>query len=127
MQPGEVRSHVKPEFLNRFDDILVFHRLTKEELRRIVDVQLVRVAERFAQRDLSLEVTVAARDWLADRGFDPVYGARPLKRVLRRELEDRAALLLLDGKVEEGQNLHVDAAGDDLVITGGGGDVGKAA
>jgi ATP-dependent Clp protease ATP-binding subunit ClpB len=121
-----VRSHFKPEFLNRLDDILVFHRLTKEELRRIVDVQLVRVAERFGQRDLTLEVTDAARDWLADRGFDPVYGARPLKRVLRRELEDRAALLLLDGKIEEGQALHVDAAGGDLVFTGGG-DVGKAA
>jgi ATP-dependent Clp protease ATP-binding subunit ClpB len=112
-----VREHFRPEFLNRLDEVLIFNRLTLANLRRIVDVQLERVRSRFAQRDLSLELTDAAKDWLAERGFDPVYGARPLKRVLRKELEDRVALMLLDGSVTEGQTIKVDAAGGELVIS----------
>ena len=111
-----VREHFKPEFLNRLDDLLVFHRLGREQLRAIVDVQLDRVRERFAQRDLGLEVTDAAKDWLADRGYDPAYGARPLKRVLRRELEDRVALALLDGRVTEGDTVKVDVGPDGITI-----------
>ena len=111
-----VREHFKPEFLNRLDDLLVFHRLGREQLRSIVDVQLERVRERFAQRDLGLEVTDAAKDWLADRGYDPAYGARPLKRVIRRELEDQVALALLDGRVVEGDTVKVDAGPDGLTI-----------
>jgi ATP-dependent Clp protease ATP-binding subunit ClpB len=80
-------------------------------------VQLERVRARFAQRDLSLELTDAAKDWLADRGFDPVYGARPLKRVLRKELEDRVALALLDGSIVEDQTVKVDVADGQLVIS----------
>ncbi len=114
---AEVRSHFRPEFLNRLDEILIFHRLDREALRRIVDVQLHRVRERFAQRDLSLEVSDAAKDWLAGRGFDPIYGARPLKRVLRKSLEDRVALRLLDGEVTEGDTVAVDVDGDALAIT----------
>jgi ATP-dependent Clp protease ATP-binding subunit ClpB len=106
---AEVRSHFRPEFLNRLDEILVFDRLDRPALRRIVDVQLRRVAARFAQRDLGLEVSDAARDVLADRGFDPVYGARPLKRVLRTEVEDPVALQLLDGRIREGDAVVVDA------------------
>jgi ATP-dependent Clp protease ATP-binding subunit ClpB len=112
-----VRTHFRPEFLNRLDEILVFHRLGKEQLRAIVDVQLQRVRARFAQRDLGLELTDAAKDWLAERGYDPVFGARPLKRVLRKELEDRVALALLDGSVEEGATVKVDAADGALAIT----------
>jgi ATP-dependent Clp protease ATP-binding subunit ClpB len=112
-----VREHFRPEFLNRLDEVLIFNRLTLENLRRIVDVQLERVRARFAQRDLSLELTDAAKDWLAERGFDPVYGARPLKRVLRKDLEDRVALMLLDGRVTEGQTIKVDVDGGDLVIS----------
>ncbi|MPZ72522.1 MAG: ATP-dependent chaperone ClpB [Nitriliruptorales bacterium] len=112
-----VREHFRPEFLNRLDEILMFHRLGREQLRRIVDVQLGRVRQRFAQRDLDLELTDAARDWLADRGYDPAYGARPLKRVLRRELEDKVALALLDGRISEGDTVKVDAGADGLVIT----------
>jgi ATP-dependent Clp protease ATP-binding subunit ClpB len=112
-----VREHFRPEFLNRLDEVLIFNRLTLENLRRIVDVQLERVRTRFAQRDLSLELTDAAKDWLAERGFDPVYGARPLKRVLRKELEDRVALMLLDGSVSEGQTIKVDTAGGELIIS----------
>ena len=112
-----VREHFRPEFLNRLDEVLIFNRLSREDLRRIVDVQLERVRARFAQRDLSLELTGAAKDWLADRGFDPVYGARPLKRVLRKELEDRVALLLLDGSIAEGHTIKVDVGDDGLVIS----------
>jgi ATP-dependent Clp protease ATP-binding subunit ClpB len=114
---AEVRGHFRPEFLNRLDEILVFDRLDREALRRIVDVQLRRVAARFAQRELGLDVTDAARDWLADRGFDPVFGARPLKRVLRKELEDRVALLLLDGAVHDGDTVVVDVGPDGLAVT----------
>jgi ATP-dependent Clp protease ATP-binding subunit ClpB len=112
-----VREHFRPEFLNRLDETLIFNRLTREHLRRIVDVQLDRVRTRFAQRDLTLELTDAAKEWLADRGFDPVYGARPLKRVIRRELEDRVALALLDGSVDEGHAVKVDVSNDELVIS----------
>jgi ATP-dependent Clp protease ATP-binding subunit ClpB len=112
-----VREHFRPEFLNRLDETLIFNRLSREHLRRIVDVQLERVRARFAQRDLTLELTDGAKDWLADRGFDPVYGARPLKRVLRKELEDRVALALLDGSVTEGATVKVDVVGRELVIS----------
>ena len=114
---GAVQEHFRPEFLNRLDEILIFGRLGQEQLRAIVDVQLERVRRRFAQRDLDLELTDAARDWLAKRGYDPVYGARPLKRVLRRELEDKVALALLDGRYAEGDTVKVDASADGLVIT----------
>ncbi|MEX2622090.1 MAG: ATP-dependent chaperone ClpB [Egibacteraceae bacterium] len=112
----EVRGHFRPEFLNRLDEVLIFHRLSREHLRAIVDVQLERVRARFAQRDLDLELTGAAKDWLAARGYDPVFGARPLKRVLRKELEDRVALALLDDTVTEGSVVKVDVAGDELTI-----------
>jgi ATP-dependent Clp protease ATP-binding subunit ClpB len=110
-----VRGHFRPEFLNRLDEILIFHRLSRAELRAIVDVQLRRVQERFAQRDLSLEITEAAKDWLADRGHSPIYGARPLKRLLRKELEDRVALALLAGRYGEGDTIKVDVAPDDTL------------
>jgi ATP-dependent Clp protease ATP-binding subunit ClpB len=112
-----VRGHFRPEFLNRLDEVLIFHRLTREQLREIVDVQLDRVRARFAQRDLGLELTDGAKDWLAERGYDPVFGARPLKRVLRRELEDKVALALLDGRLNEGQTLKGDIADGELVVT----------
>jgi ATP-dependent Clp protease ATP-binding subunit ClpB len=115
---ASVREHFRPEFLNRLDEILIFSRLGREQLRAIVDVQLGRVRQRFAQRDLDLELTDAAKDWLAERGYDPVFGARPLKRVLRKELEDRVALALLDGTIAEGHTVKVDAGPDGLTITG---------
>ncbi|QBI20152.1 ATP-dependent chaperone ClpB [Egibacter rhizosphaerae] len=115
---ASVREHFRPEFLNRLDELLIFHRLDKDQLREIVDVQLRTVGERFGQRDLALEVSEAAKDWLAERGYDPVYGARPLKRTLRKELEDRVALALLDGSITEGQAVRVDVGHDALVIEG---------
>jgi ATP-dependent Clp protease ATP-binding subunit ClpB len=113
---AQVREHFKPEFLNRLDEVLIFSRLTQRDLRRIVEVQLKRVRERFAQRDLALEITDAAMDWLAERGYDPVYGARPLKRVLRKELEDKVALALLDGRIQEGSTVKVDASLEDQLL-----------
>jgi len=111
-----VNSHFRPEFLNRLDEVLIFHRLDRQQLRAIVEVQLERVRERFAQRDLDLELSEAAKDWLANRGYDPIYGARPLKRVLRRELEDKVALALLDGRINEGDIVKVDVGAEGLVI-----------
>jgi len=113
---AQVREHFKPEFLNRLDEVLIFSRLSREHLRRIVEVQLERVRQRFAQRDLELEVSDAALDWLAERGYDPVYGARPLKRVLRKELEDKVALALLDGRIAEGATVKVDVSPEDELL-----------
>src|SRR5680860_780123 len=105
-----LRRHFRPEFLNRLDEIVVFHALEPEQLRAIVDVQLERVRARFLQRELELEVSAAAKDWLAERGYDASFGARPLKRVLRRELEDKVALALLDGRLHDGDVVKVDVA-----------------
>jgi len=113
---ASVREHFSPEFLNRLDEILIFSRLSQEHLRSIVDVQLERVRERFAQRDLQLEITDAAKDWLAERGYDPIYGARPLKRVLRKELEDKVAIALLDGRLSDGAGVKVDVSLDDQLL-----------
>jgi ATP-dependent Clp protease ATP-binding subunit ClpB len=96
---ADVRSHFKPEFLNRIDDVVIFDRLSREQLADIVDIQLDRLRTRLTDRDLTLDVTDTAKAWLADRGYDPVYGARPLKRVIRAEVENRLARALLDGTV----------------------------
>jgi ATP-dependent Clp protease ATP-binding subunit ClpB len=114
---SEVRAHFRPEFLNRIDDILIFNRLTREQLTDIVDIQLERVRHRLTARDLELEMTEEAKTWLADRGYDPVYGARPLKRVIRKELEDRMAVALLEGRLRDGETVAVDVADDALTIT----------
>ena len=104
----DVRAHFRPEFLNRIDEIVVFDRLAPEQLRVIVDLQLERLRSRLAERDIALAVTDAAKDRLAVLGYDPLYGARPLKRVVRTELEDRLAAAILDGRVVEGQHVTVD-------------------
>jgi len=122
----QVRAHFKPEFLNRLDDTLVFDPLTKEELGRIVEIQLARMSERLADRRLTLTVTDAARQWLADEGYDPAFGARPLRRLVQREIGDRLARLILAGEVLDGQEVVVDlsldgpAAGLALRAVGGG-------
>ena len=103
-----VQASFKPEFLNRLDDIIVFDALSKEELGEIVEIQLARIAKRLTNRRLSLEVTDAARSWLADEGYDPAYGARPLRRLVQREIGDRLARMLLAGEVLDGQKVVVD-------------------
>ena len=120
MTPQEKRDSVmtavhqafKPEFLNRLDDVLIFDPLTKAELGRIVDIQLARMDERLADHRLTLSVTEAARTWLADEGYDPAYGARPLRRLVQREIGDRLARMILSGEVLDGQSVVVDVADD---------------
>ena len=103
-----VQASFKPEFLNRLDDIIIFDALSKEELGEIVEIQLARIAKRLTDRRLNLEVTDAARSWLADEGYDPAYGARPLRRLVQREIGDRLARMLLAGEVLDGQKVVVD-------------------
>ncbi|MGA2035969.1 MAG: AAA family ATPase [Acidimicrobiales bacterium] len=107
--PGDPRDFFKPEFFNRIDEVVRFRHLDKDDLRRIVDIQLEHLRARLAERRLELEVTDAARDWLASAGYDPDLGARPLRRVLQRGVEDALALALLEGRYSEGHTVTVDA------------------
>jgi ATP-dependent Clp protease ATP-binding subunit ClpB len=107
-----VREAFKPEFLNRLDDVLVFESLDKPALVRIVDLQLQRLAKRLAERRLTLTVTDEAKGWLADRGFDPIYGARPLRRLVQTAVGDSLARALLAGDIRDGDEVHVDLADD---------------
>ena len=100
----ELRKHFRPEFLNRVDDVIVFHALSKEQLKKIVEILLGRLRERLADRHVTLELTDAARDYLVRVGYDPAYGARPLKRVIQHEVETALARMLLKGDVRDGQN-----------------------
>ncbi|MDT0165891.1 ATP-dependent chaperone ClpB [Actinotalea sp. AC32] len=115
-----VRQSFKPEFLNRLDDVVVFDALSLEELGSIVDLQLRRLADRLADRRLTLEVTPAAREWLAIEGFDPAYGARPLRRLVQREIGDRLARMLLAGEVQDGGTVVVDRGGTGIEVRGVG-------
>jgi ATP-dependent Clp protease ATP-binding subunit ClpB len=103
-----VKRSFKPEFLNRLDDVVVFHALSTEELTSIVDIQLERLGARLASRRLTLAVSDAAREWLALQGFDPVYGARPLRRLVQSAIGDQLARALLAGEVREGDTVAVD-------------------
>mgnify|MGYP002776349788 FL=1 len=107
-----VRSHFKPEFLNRLDDIVIFTALDRSELGQIVELNLDRLTQRLAQRRLQLAVTPEARTWLADKGFDPIYGARPLRRLMQQQFDDRLANLLLAGSIHDGSTVRVDIAPD---------------
>ncbi|MCF6744394.1 ATP-dependent chaperone ClpB [Blastococcus sp. KM273128] len=120
---GVVRGHFKPEFLNRLDDVVVFRALGSEELTGIVDIQVGVLARRLAARRLTLAVTDAAREWLALNGFDPVYGARPLRRLVQSAIGDQLARALLSGEIRDGDEVVVDWPGGDvesLVVTRGG-------
>jgi ATP-dependent Clp protease ATP-binding subunit ClpB len=115
-----VRSSFKPEFLNRLDDIVVFHALTGPDLRSIVDIQLARLRRRLADRRLTIDVTDAARSWLAEHGYDPIYGARPLRRLVQSAIGDQLARALLGGEVRDGDTVVVDLADskDGLTVAG---------
>jgi ATP-dependent Clp protease ATP-binding subunit ClpB len=106
----------KPEFINRIDEIIRFRSLTEDDIARIVEIQLDHLRRRLAERRLGLEVTGAALEWLARRGYDPTYGARPLKRVIQREVADKLALGLLEGRYQEGDTVKVDVEGDALAL-----------
>jgi ATP-dependent Clp protease ATP-binding subunit ClpB len=107
--PGEPQDFFKPEFINRIDDIVRFRALTETDLERIVDIQLTTLVARLAARRIGLVVTDSARATLAREGFDPAFGARPLKRLIQREIGDRLALALLEGDFAEGQSVTIDA------------------
>jgi ATP-dependent Clp protease ATP-binding subunit ClpB len=112
----QLREHFRPEFLNRIDEIVVFEPLAREQLAEIAELQLERLRARLAERKLSLELTDAARDVLAEAGWDPTYGARPLKRALQRLVENPLAQRLLEGEFAEGDTIRVDAQDGDLVF-----------
>ncbi|MGD8168820.1 ATP-dependent Clp protease ATP-binding subunit [Herbiconiux sp. P16] len=109
---GMVRQAFKPEFVNRLDDIVVFQALTQEDLAQIVSLYVDRLSRRLSQRRLLLAVTPDARSWLAERGYDPIYGARPLRRLMQHEIDDQLATALLSGTVRDGDTVRVDVAGD---------------
>ncbi|MFQ5948585.1 MAG: ATP-dependent chaperone ClpB [Acidimicrobiia bacterium] len=111
---GVVRSHFRPEFLNRVDEIMVFHRLSRDDLRRIVEIQMAALGQRLAERRITLQLTDAAAEWLAERGYNPSFGARPLKRLIQREIGDRLALELLEGRFRDGDTVTLDAGADGL-------------
>jgi len=115
-----LRAHFKPEFLNRIDEIVFFHSLGREQLKQIVDIQLQRLLHRLEGRKITLELTDKARNLLVDEGYDPVYGARPLKRTIQRKLLDPLAMEILQGAFGDGDTIRVEAAGDELAFVKAG-------
>ena len=113
---NELRDRFRPEFLNRVDEVVSFEALSREQLGEIVELQLARLRERLAERQLSLVVTDAAKELLAEEGWDPAYGARPLKRAIQRLVENPLALRLLEGEFAEGEAILVDARDGELVF-----------
>jgi len=111
-----VRAHFKPEFLNRLDEIIIFNRLAKEHMSRIVDIQLNILQDRISSLNLKIDLGAGARDWIADKGYDPVYGARPLKRVIQTNIQNPIAELILAGKLSEGEVIKIADGPDGLLI-----------
>ncbi|HEX2647558.1 MAG TPA: AAA family ATPase, partial [Candidatus Dormibacteraeota bacterium] len=114
---GVLRDHFRPEFLNRVDEVIVFTPLTQDQLGAIVDIQLARLQKRLDERKVTLDVNEAARKLLVERGWDPVYGARPLKRTIQRMVQDPLALQLLEGKFNDGDAVEVGVKGGELNFT----------
>ena len=112
-----VRDRFRPEFLNRLDEVVLFRRLARGDMAAIVDIQLARLRKLLADKQIAVELDASARDWLAEAGYDPAYGARPLKRVIQRSLQDKLAGLLLEGRVKDGDRLAVTAGPDGLEVT----------
>jgi ATP-dependent Clp protease ATP-binding subunit ClpB len=113
-----VRAHFRPEFLNRLDEVILFRRLQRSDMATIVDIQLERLRALLADRKITLSLDVTALEWLAAEGYDPVYGARPLKRVIQRQLQNPLAGLLLEGAIHDGEAITVTAGRDGLIING---------
>jgi ATP-dependent Clp protease ATP-binding subunit ClpB len=114
-----VKAHFKPEFINRVDELVIFHGLGMNEIKAIVEIQVKKLEQRLLERQIRLKMTDKAKEWLAKEGFDPAYGARPLKRVIQREIQDRLALMILEGKFKEGDTVtaEVDAKKGELVFS----------
>ena len=115
---GMVRAHFRPEFLNRVDEIILFHRLQKSEMGRIVEIQFARLQKLLEDRKITLTLDAAARDWLAAKGWDPAYGARPLKRVIQRNLQDPLAEMILAGEIADGDRVVISSEGNVLTFNG---------
>jgi ATP-dependent Clp protease ATP-binding subunit ClpB len=113
---AELRQHFRPEFLNRVDDIVVFHALATDQLVKIVEIQLARLRARLSDRRITLTVRPAALKLLAERGYDPTYGARPLKRLIQQELETPLARQLVSGELKDGDTVTVDVKGKELTV-----------
>jgi len=115
---AEIKKHFRPEFINRLDEIIVFNRLTEGDMLKIADLELDAIEKRLSERDISVKITVKAREALAKRGFDPDYGARPLKRLIQQEIQDRIALEILKGNISDGAKVNVDydAKGKNFMI-----------
>src|SRR5579871_4908406 len=113
-----VRAHFRPEFLNRVDEIILFHRLKRDEMGRIVDIQMQRLGKLLAERKITVALEASARDWLADKGWDPAYGARPLKRVIQKSVQDPLAEMILSGRVKDGEKVAISASKQGLSFNG---------
>jgi ATP-dependent Clp protease ATP-binding subunit ClpB len=113
-----VRASFRPEFLNRLDEVLLFHRLTRENMTHIVDIQLERLRAMLADRKIVLDIDEDALVWLGNAGYDPVYGARPLKRVIQRSLQNALATMILEGRIEDGDTVKVNVGEGGLAING---------
>jgi len=115
---GVVRAHFRPEFLNRVDEIILFHRLKREHMGRIVDIQMQRLAKLLADRKITILLDESAKEWLGKKGYDPSYGARPLKRAIQKYVQDPLAEMLLEGKVQDGAEVEIKAGKDGLMFNG---------
>jgi len=115
---AEVRAKFRPEFLNRLDDIILFHRLQRSEMGKIVDIQIERLQKLLVDRKIKVELDDKARTWLANRGYDAAYGARPLKRVIQRHVQDPLAEQILEGRVKDGDTVRLSVRDGDLVLNG---------
>jgi ATP-dependent Clp protease ATP-binding subunit ClpB len=113
-----VRASFRPEFINRVDEIILFHRLKKAEMGRIVDIQVVRLQKLLDERKITIALDAAAREWLAEKGWDPAYGARPLKRVIQKAVQDPLAEMILAGTVKDGEKVSVSADKQGLTFNG---------
>lgn len=112
----KLKAFFKPEFLNRLDEIIRFHALKREDIRQIVDIQIARLQKRLDDHHIRLNLTDKAKDWLATNGYDPEFGARPLKRLIQQELENPLAIRLLDGEVSDNTTVKIDATKDKLTF-----------
>ena len=115
---AELRTKFRPEFLNRIDEIILFHRLRRDQMVSIVDIQIARLQKLLAERKLKLELDDAARTWLANRGYDPTYGARPLKRVIQKSVQDPLAEQILAGRIRDGDTVRISVRGGALAVNG---------
>jgi ATP-dependent Clp protease ATP-binding subunit ClpB len=112
-----LRQHFRPEFLNRIDEIIIFDRLSDDDLKQIVEIQLRRLTKRLAAQKIALNLSDAAKELIAKEGYDPVYGARPLKRAIQKQILDPLSLQILEGKIHEGQSIKVGAKNGKLTFT----------